>query len=85
LTRIVINAVLMRLRPSRADIMRSIDEKPSQDGAFLVNNIADPRPNPEEVYALEERRRMLKRRLQALPCTYRSALWMRDVEGMNTS
>ena len=74
----------MRLRRSRADIMRSIDEKPSQDGAFLVNNIADPRPNPEEVYALEERRRMLKRRLQALPCTYRSALWMRDVEGMNT-
>ena len=84
LTQIVINAALMRLRRSRADIMRSIDEKPSQDGAFLVNNIADPRPNPEEVYALEERRRMLKRRLQALPCTYRSALWMRDVEGMNT-
>ena len=53
LTRIVINAALMRLRRSRPDVMRSIDQKkPDRDDSPLMDKVADPRPNPEEVYAL---------------------------------
>ena len=84
LTRIVINAALMRLRHSRCEVVNSIDEKLGRDDLSLADSITDPGPNPEGMYAREERLQILKRELRSLPAVYRSALWLRDVQGMST-
>jgi RNA polymerase sigma-70 factor (ECF subfamily) len=85
LTRIVINSALMRLRKSRKQPAASIDEEPlGRDDQPIAAKIADLRPNPEELYTREEQFRILEKGLQNLPATYRSALEVRDVEGMDT-
>ena len=84
LTRIVINAALMRLRKSRRERVTSIDQKLDRDEVALADRITDPGPNPEEVYAQEEWLQILRRKLRSLPAAYGSALWLRDVQGMST-
>ena len=85
LTRIVINAALMRLRKSRRQQAASIDEEPlGRDDRPSAAKIADPRPNPEELYTQGEQFRILEKGLQNLPAMYRSALEVREVEGMDT-
>jgi RNA polymerase sigma-70 factor (ECF subfamily) len=83
LTRIVINAALMRLRRSRPEVMTSIHQTPSRDELSFAESISDTRPNPEEVYAREEQLQLLKRKMRTLPAAYRSALWLRHVQGMS--
>lgn len=85
LSRIVLNAALMRLRKTRAHAATSLDRGfPAEDGAPLAARIADPQPSPEEAYAQEERLEIFKRHLEGLPASYRSVLWLRDVQGMAT-
>jgi RNA polymerase sigma-70 factor (ECF subfamily) len=85
LTSIVINAALMRLRKTRGQSAASIDEEPlGGDDRPIAAKIADPRPNPEELYTQEEHLRILEKGLQSLPPAYRRALWLRDVQGMST-
>ena len=84
LTRIVINAALMRLRRSRPEVMTSIDQKDDRHELSVADSITDTRPNPEEVYARKEQLQIFKQKLWSLPATYRSALWLRDVQGMST-
>jgi len=83
LTRIVINAALMRLRRSRPEVVTSIDQKDDRHELSVADSITDTRPNPEEVYAREEQLQLLKRKMRALPAAYRSALWLRHVQGMS--
>ena len=84
LTRIVINAALMRLRRRRREVTTSMDQKLGRDDLSFAEMIKDPRPNPEEAYAREERLQVLRRKLRTLPAAYGSALWLRDVQGMST-
>jgi len=86
LTRIVINAALMRLRQNRARALTSIEQKLDADpeSLSLADRMADPAPNPEETYARSERLRFFDQILRGLPAAYRSALWLRDIQGMNT-
>jgi len=84
LTRIVINAALMRLRRSRPEVVTSIDQKDDRHELSVADSITDTRPNPEEVYARKEQLQIFKRKLWSLPAAYRSALWLRDVQGMST-
>jgi len=84
LTRIVINAALMKWRRSRRDVLTSIDQKLGLDDLSLADTIADPGPNPEEMYAREERLEILKMKLRSLPTAYGTALWLRYVQGMST-
>jgi RNA polymerase sigma-70 factor, ECF subfamily len=85
LTRVVINAALMRRRKMRGYTTTSIDRQyPDEGGLSLADKIADSRPDPEETYAREEHLTMVRRGLETLPASYRSALWLRDVEGMST-
>jgi RNA polymerase sigma-70 factor (ECF subfamily) len=83
LTRIVINAALMRLRRSRYEVTTSIDEGLEGDGQHWANKIPDSRPNPEEICARQERVQVLEQRLQTLRPVYRQAVWLRDVLGMS--
>lgn len=84
LTRIVINASLMRLRRRRREIQTSIDQPLTRDEQSLAASITDPRPDPEQVYAREERFQFLQRKMQTLPAASRSAVWLRHVQGMST-
>ena len=85
LTRIVINAALMRLRRTRPEVMTaSIDQKFDPEERPLANRIPDPGPNPEEMFAQQERLRILEQKVQSLPAAYRQALWLCDVQEMST-
>jgi RNA polymerase sigma-70 factor (ECF subfamily) len=85
LTSIVTNAALMRLRKShRRELTTSLDETLDRDNTPLANRIADTRPNPEEMYARQERLEILDKALQRLSATHRNALQLRDVQGMST-
>ena len=85
LTRIVVNAALMRLRHGHhLEVMTSIDQKLDQEALSLADTTADPGPNPEEICAQEELLQILKRKLSSLPAAYGSAFWLRYVQGMST-
>jgi RNA polymerase sigma-70 factor, ECF subfamily len=86
LTRIVINAALMRLRSQRVRRTVSIEqEDPEQRDLTLGSRIPDARPGPEESYARKERFEILERGLETLPPALQSAVWLRDVEGLSTA
>jgi RNA polymerase sigma-70 factor, ECF subfamily len=83
LTRIIVNAALDRRRRLRKHVPASIDQQtPDEVEISLAATITDPRPNPEEAYARDERLTMLKQRLEKLLVSQRSALRLRDIEGM---
>jgi RNA polymerase sigma-70 factor, ECF subfamily len=84
LTRIVLNAALMRLRRTRPEVMTSsIDQKLNPEEEPLANRIPDPGPNPEERFARQERLRILEQKLQNIPNAHRQAVLLCDVEGMS--
>jgi len=86
LTRIVINAALMRLRSQRVRRTVSIEqEDPEQRDLTLGSRIPDTRPGPEESYHKKERFEILERGLETLPPALQSAVWLRDVEGLSTA
>jgi RNA polymerase sigma-70 factor (ECF subfamily) len=85
LTRIVINAGLMRLRSRRARPVVSLDEKLSgEDDATFADQFPDAGPNPEQVFAREELRDILHRHLARLSPVLRSAFLLREVQGLST-
>jgi len=83
LTRIVINAALMKLRTARRAFMVSTDEE-TEGFTPLGETIADKKPNPEHDYGASELRLALQRALIALPYAQRVVFLMRDVEGLST-
>ncbi len=86
LTRIVINAALMRLRSQRARPSISLEqEDPEQRDLTLGSRIPDGRPSPEERYVRKERHEILERGLKTLPPALQSALRLRDIEGLSTA
>jgi RNA polymerase sigma-70 factor, ECF subfamily len=84
LTRIVINAALMRLRRVRPDLLTSIDRPPDPGQEPWLNWVRDPGLNPEELFGQQERLQTLEQCLQALPPGYRQAVWLCDVQGAST-
>ncbi len=87
LTRIVINAALMRLRSQRARQAVSIDEPAgaaAEAGLTIGEQLTDSAPNPEQLYAREELHEILDQNLTGLSPEMRTALLLRDVEGLST-
>ena len=85
LTRIVINAGLMRLRSRKARPVVSLDEKlAEEDDVTFADQFPDKGPNPEQVYAREELRGILDRHLSRLSPVLRSAFLLREVQGLST-
>ncbi len=66
LTRVVMNAALMRLRKSRREVLLSIDQKLDRGAVGLADRVTDPSPNPEEIYQWKERLQLFERKLQKL-------------------
>lgn len=86
LTRIVINAALMRLRSKRAHPSASLDAEsgPDADDPAPAERIADHAPGPEELYARKEVHEIFERHLEELSPLLRSAFVLREVEGLST-
>jgi len=84
LTRIVINAALMRLRSQRAHQTVSADQPLGEAELTLAEQLADPAPDPERLYARQELRRLLDRNLTELSPEMRTAVLLRDIEGLST-
>jgi RNA polymerase sigma-70 factor, ECF subfamily len=85
LTRIVLNAALMRLRSLRTHESVPIDETAAEQGGVRLSELlVDSRPNPEEACVRTERRRILNQHLKRLSLSQRRALSLHDLDGMTT-
>ena len=84
LTRITVNAALMKLRSLRRATTISIDEQ-HDDGTAVGDKVSDWKPNPEQLYSRTELREILQSALAALPHSYRVVFLLRDVEGVSTA
>jgi RNA polymerase sigma-70 factor, ECF subfamily len=84
LTRIVINAALMHLRSQRARQIVSMDEPLGETDLTLADQFSAAAPGPEELYARAELRETLEEKLAELPPDMRTAVLLRDVEGLST-
>jgi RNA polymerase sigma-70 factor (ECF subfamily) len=84
LTRIVINAALMRRRSAKARPAVSLDETPHEDELPATERFSDNRPNPEQVFAGTELREMIGANLDELSPLLRTAFVLREVQGYST-
>ncbi len=84
LTRIVINAALMRRRSAKARPAVSLDETPREDELPATERFADNGPTPEQVFANTEIREMLSENLDQLSPLLRTAFVLREVQGYST-
>jgi RNA polymerase sigma-70 factor, ECF subfamily len=83
LTRIVINAALMRRRSKRARPAVSLDDRPLDGELPLAERFADEGPNPEQLYAGTELRDRVRNKLAEISPLLRSAFWLREIEGLS--
>jgi len=84
LTRIVINAALMRRRSAKARPALSLDEPPRDEELPASERFADDGPNPEQVFASTEIREMISENLDELSPLLRTAFVLREVQGYST-
>src|SRR5947209_17148607 len=84
LTRIVINAALMRRRSAKARPAVSLDEPPREDELPATERFADDGLTPEQVFANTEIREMLSENPDQLSPLLRTAFVLREVQGYST-
>lgn len=81
LTRIVINAALMRRRSKRAHPALSLDDS-SEEQIPASERFADEGPSPEEIYAGVELAERLRENLEGLSPLLRRAFELRELNGL---
>jgi RNA polymerase sigma-70 factor (ECF subfamily) len=84
LTRIVINAALMKRRSAKARPAFSLEDIQPEDRVSRYECFADHRPNPEQVYAGTEIGEMIDENLDELSPLLRTAFVLREVVGYST-
>jgi len=82
LTRIAVNAALLKMRGLRPTETVTIGEESERDES-VPQQVADWRPNPEQLYSRLELSGMLRGALESLPSGYSEVFWLRDVEGFS--
>jgi RNA polymerase sigma-70 factor (ECF subfamily) len=83
LTRIVINAALMRRRSKLARPAVSLDDLSSESETPLSERFADEGPDPEQLYAGTELRERVDKKLGEISPLLRTAFWLREIEGLS--
>jgi RNA polymerase sigma-70 factor (ECF subfamily) len=83
LTRIAMNAALMRLRVSRRKRETSLDEVTETGEAWASLRLVETRPNPEQEYLSQEGRILLERGLKKLRPLYVEVLHLRGVQELS--
>ena len=84
LTRIVINAALMKRRNIKARPSVSLDDILHEDELPGVDRFSDPGPDPEQIYLRVEVREMIDKNIDELSPRLRMAFILRHVEGYST-
>ena len=84
IVRIAINQGLMKLRKRRSSKEVQLDEPSNDDGDVMPREFADWRPNPEQELQRAELETILQDAARALPLTFRTVFFLRDVEGLST-
>src|SRR5438270_4990441 len=84
LTRIVINAALMRRRSAKARPAVSLDETHHEDELPASERFAAAGPNPEQVFENTEIREIISANLDELSPLLRTAFVLREMEGYST-
>jgi RNA polymerase sigma-70 factor (ECF subfamily) len=84
LSRIAINAALMKLR--KKDPLRdvSLDESPEPEQRSSRIDVEDQGPNPEQLYAQKERQRILSEAMSNLTPGMRKAFELRELDERST-
>jgi len=84
LTRIVINQALGRLRARRRDnVVALLDDRPAGSAEPMEQTMDDdPHASPETGAMRAELRRLLEKKIDALPLAFRTAFILREVEEM---
>jgi len=83
LTRIVINAALMRRRSKRSRPAVSLDDFVAEGELPLAERFADDGPNPEQLYAGTELGDRMTKKLAEISPLLRTAFWLREIEGLS--
>jgi len=82
LTRVVVNAALMRVRKQKRGVVVQLQQSAGSASAPL--DVADERAaSPSDVTFRGEVRRILERRIDELPLAFRTVFVMRDVQDMS--
>ena len=84
LSRIAINAALMKLRKKRHPWDVSLDESPETDEPSSRIEVEDQGPNPEQLYAQKERQRILSEAMNELTPGMRKAIELRELDERST-
>jgi len=84
LTRIVINAALMKRRSNKARPSLSVDDILHEDGLSGLGRFADPAPDPEQIYLGAEICEMINKNIEQLSPRLRIAFQLRHVVGYST-
>lgn len=83
LTRIAVNAALMRMRVSRRHSEVSLDQMVDSNVQPPRVHLAESRPNPEQELSAKEARTLLDDAVQQLGPTYIEVVRMRDVQELS--
>src|SRR5271165_723502 len=82
LTRIVINAALMRRRSRRTHLAVSLDDTDREEQVPAAERFPDDGPSPEEIYAGYELSERLRENLEGLSPVLRRAFELRAIAGL---
>jgi RNA polymerase sigma-70 factor, ECF subfamily len=83
LTRVAINEALMKLRKRRRNGM-SLDEERENESYFVIREIEDWGPSPEQRYSQQELQQILSEAMGQLSPALRLVSQLRDVEELST-
>jgi RNA polymerase sigma-70 factor (ECF subfamily) len=84
IVRIAVNEALMKLRKRRASKEVPVEDSEDDEGAVTVREFADWKPNPEQQLARAELENILQNAIRALPPSFRTVFYLRDVEDLST-
>ena len=85
LTRIVVNAALVRMRRQRARPELFLQDVSPDERSSIANTFADSHPDPEQAYAYVETRRLVTGVLETLSPSIRSAFQLRELQDLSNS
>jgi RNA polymerase sigma-70 factor (ECF subfamily) len=84
LSRIAINAALMRLRKKHRLCDVSLDESAETEESYSRIEVDDQGPNPEQLYVQKERERILSEAMSELTPGMRKAIELRELDERST-
>ena len=81
LTRIAFNTALANIRSRRLRVV----QEAAEEETGLVEEVADSRANPEQLYSRSQLRAVLRQALEKLPQLHSTVFVLRDIQGLSTA